>query len=229
MDSIDIEDSVAVMAVRDAPAGGIEVRVSRGAGVRDCWAAKGRIRNVDSAARVLARCRGVTEAIARRYLGQRKSPQRGMGHWVTASRELFIRTGVLFGTQEDGQTPIAPETRSRLAARRFAVEPGAFEFAHLLESEHVFCDLRALVPFAQWFDNGSPKNTRTQIFLAGFSRDSCEDSGNPEEGVPNWVAPEVILVERQRTQIPLNFVTYSCLRTLSDFQSIEEYRAGIGY
>lgn len=217
-------DAIAVMAVRNAPTGGLEVRVAQDRRL-DCWAARARVLTADTRPEVLARCRGITEAEVRRYLDARMTAQRGIGHWVAASREFFLQTGSLFCSRGSSGADVAPEIRFRLMSQRSQVETCPSGFARMLESEDIFCDLRAMLPFTRWSGrDGQSGETATQVFLAGVTASLGASEASPGD----WLAPETLLIEWRRGHVVLDFMAYGCLRVLSDFPGVEALGAEYG-
>lgn len=217
-----------MMVVRNAGGGGIEVRVLRSRGAGEFWAARGRVLEVDMSSKVLARCVSIAEEAAR-HLRHGISPRRCVAHWVAASRELFVRTGKLFGTRRGSSISGSPEIQCRLAAQRSRVEKFPADFATVLESEDVFCDLSPLIPFTKWMDcEDASASAHTQVFLAGVASDLRDEMLTPAGFTRDWLAPELLLVEGRRGRFTLDFMTYACLRTLTDFESVDalsaEYR-----
>ena len=186
MERTQTQEFVAVVPVRDAQAGGMEVFLLRDPGSTRYWFPNSCVRDADVTSKAMARCHGITKAMARHHIDHRKSALNCLGYWVAASRELFVRTGVLFCSQGDLHTPPPPETRSRLVTRRILVETFALEFLSLLEVENLFCDLRFLVPFAKWHTPSVEGSGRTEIFI---TRLSSEHDAWPTDLTGDWVAP----------------------------------------
>lgn len=216
-----------MVAVRDAPAGGIEVFLLRDRASPRYWFPSSRVQDLDASATVMARCHGVTKAMARQYLDHRKSARGCLSHWIAASRELFVSAGLIFCTQGDVSTPLEPATHSRLLAQRPSVEAHALDFGALLKAEDVFCDLRFLVPFAKWHTPCGHGKGRTEIFIARVLR---QGDGYlwQSQTTGDWLAPVGAMVQWQRGRISVDFKTFSCLRMLADFPNVErlfwEYR-----
>lgn len=204
-------------AVRDTELEGIQVLLLRKPGSTRCWFPSTRVGDVDGTSRAAARCYGVTSARARKYFDRRPSC---FGPWVAATRELYVRTGVLFCTQGNSRAPLRSDVRYRLNAQRPLVEKNELDFTTLLESENVFCDLRFLVPFAKWLDSEDPDEARRmQTFLSIFSEEVRICLSNDALG--DWLAPEAAMMQWRRGRLSLDFRTFACLRGLVDFQSTE--------
>lgn len=227
MNGVQTQESVAVVAVRDTPAGGIEVFLLRDPSSTRYGLPSAPVEEIDVSPRLMARCHGITSAIARSCLDHRKPFLRCLGHWIAATRELFVRTGILFCTQGDLHTLPTLETRARLFDQRNCVERHDLDFADLLEAENVFCDLRPLVPFAKWQVPCADGNGRMEMFLSRISPADPIHSW-PSVTMGQWLAPASAMVQWQHGGVFFDFKTFGCLRMLTDFPDADrlfaEYR-----
>ena len=145
------------------------------------------------------------------------SPAYAMGCWVAAARVLLAATGLVFAVREDHRTPVQRKVPRR---ERQAVSGSGLGFANFLVREQLHCDLGRLSFFTQWFDPGSGAAT-TRFFLV---------KAPDELRSPGWVwhVPEQALRFWLNGELLLDFETFACLRTLTDFSScdslLSEYR-----
>lgn len=222
-----IRDAVAVMAVRNAQSGGIEIRVS-GNDSASCWVAVGPVLDADMSPRTLERCKGLDERAVRRHFGPAMTLRQCMAYWVAATRALYVRTGQLACSARDPDAEVGRDIRSRLAAHRAQVETAPADFACVLESEGLYCDLRALLPFTRWSgsrDGSQPTDMR--IFLA--AADPLRKERHLAGLGGTWLTPEALLLQSREGRTALDFMTYSCLRVLSDFSNVETLAEEYGY
>ena len=215
-------DRVALVCVRDSRRFGLQVlsrygAAASGAGSGSLAFPRDRIDDGDHAAPTLERCHDLTGARACRLLGSRMTPAYAMGCWVAAARVLLAATGLVFAVEEDHRTPVQRRVSRR---ERQAVSGSGLDFANFLVREQLYCDLGRLSFFTQWFDPGSGAATR--FFLVKVPDDLRS---------PGWVwhVPEKTLVLWRNGGVLLDFETFACLRTLTDFYScdslLSEYRA----
>ena len=215
-------DRVALVCVRDSRRFGLQVLSrSMAAAARpesgDLSFPRGAIDRGDHAARTLRRCHDLTGARARRLLGHGMRPAHAMGCWVAAARLLLAATGLLFAVR--GERRISLQRRVP-ARERNALSRSGPDFADFLIREHLYCDLGPLLFFTQWVDSGSGQATR--YFLVKVP----DDLRSPGAV---WHVPEKALLLWRDGDLLLDFETFACLRTLTDFSScdslLSEYRA----
>ena len=216
-------DRVALVCVRDSRRFGLQVlstsvtAATASPQSRGLSFPGGRIDSGDHAARTLQRCHDLTGAEARRLLGHEMTPAHAMGCWVAAARVLLAATGLLFAAKGERRIPV----QRRVPAReRQALSRGGADFASFLVREQLYCDLGRLFFLARWVDPGSSHATR--FFLV-------EVPGDVRIGGAVWHVPEKALLLWRDGDLLLDFETFACLRTLTDFSScdslLSEYRA----
>ena len=212
---------VALVCVRDSRRFGLQVlsrsmAAAAGPGSGDLFFPGDRTDSGDHAARTLRRCHDLTGAKARRLLGHEMTPAHAMGYWVAAARVLLATTGLLFAVKGERRIPV----QRRLPPReRQALSGSGLDLANFLIREQLYCDLGRLFFFAQWVDPGSSHATR--FFLVNVP----DDLRSP--GVV-WHVPEKALLLWRDGDLLLDFETFACLRTLTDFSScgslLSEYK-----
>ena len=212
---------VALVCVRDSRRFGLQVlsrsmAAAAGPGSGDLFFPGDRTGSGDHAARTLRRCHDLTGAKARRLLGHEMTPAHAMGYWVAAARVLLVTTGLLFAVKGERRIPV----QRRLPPReRQALSGSGLDLANFLIREQLYCDLGRLFFFAQWVEPGSSHATR--FFLVNVP----DDLRSP--GVV-WHVPEKALLLWRDGDLLLDFETFACLRTLTDFSScgslLSEYR-----
>ncbi len=215
-------DRVALVCVRDSRRFGLQVlsrpmAAAAGPGSRDLSFPGDRMDGGDRAARTLRRCHDLTGAKAHRLLGYEKTPAYAMGCWVAAARVLLAATGLVLAVKGDRRTPVQRRVPPR---QRQAPSGSGADFADFLFREQLHCDLGRLFFFTQWVDLGSDHVTR--FFLVDIP-------GDFRIGGAVWHVPEKALLLWRDGDLLLDFETFACLRTLTDFSScdslLSEYRA----
>lgn len=172
----------------------------------------------DCAPRMIERCRGFDAARARAPFGAQVSPRQAWGFWIAAVRELFEETGVLLAVTASGARP-SPEN---IARNHRALAAGSCSFRALLEQEDLYCDLSSLGYFSHWqtpADN--PVRFDTRFFVALLPREQSPIVTSEEVMHSVWLTPELAMLRCGRGKLPMIFPTFTSLRTLADFESVE--------
>ncbi len=193
----------------------------------------GSVRKEDCSEAILKRCSGRSRRETQRLLGACLSPELSLGHWVAGIRELFEEVGVLLCVAEAGQ-PMnmgQPEVKQRLAEKRKKLMDRSLDFLTLLESERLFCDAARMGYFSHWLTPEEfPIRFDTRFYLAPLPPDQSPLDTSEEVAHSLWIQPERALKLCQEGSLPVIFPTYSSLRTLADFDSLEalfaEYHLG---
>lgn len=191
----------------------------------------GGIGDQDAAEALLKRCCGLSRQDSKRILHADLSPELCLAHWVAAIRELFEEVGVLLCVTEAGK-PINTQQQGlpeRLTGKRRELIEGRINFLTLLESEGLFCDAAGLSYFSHW---RTPEefSTRfdTRFYLTPLPPDQDPLPISEEVAHSIWLTPERALKLCQEGSLPVIFPTFSSLRTLADFDSLDsllaEYR-----
>lgn len=193
----------------------------------------GSVRMEDCSEAILKRCSGRSRRDAQRLLGTRLSPELSLGHWVAGIRELFEEVGVLLCVTEAGR-PVdmgQPGVRQRLAGKRKKLMDRSLDFLALLESEGLFCDAARMSYFSHWLTPEEfPIRFDTRFYLAPLPPDQSPLATSEEVEHSLWIQAERALKLCQDGKLPVIFPTFSSLRTLADFDSLEslfaEYEIG---
>lgn len=191
----------------------------------------GSVRDEDCAEGILKRCRGLSPQDARTILRTELSPELSLAHWVAGIRELFEEVGVLLCVAESG-APVDTNQdglRERWAGKRLQLIDGSLTFLALLESEGILCDAASLRYFSHW---RTPEEfaTRfdTRFYLAALPAGQEPLATSEEVAHSLWVTPDEALRFCESGRLPMIFPTFSALRTLADFDSLDrlfaEYR-----
>lgn len=217
-----------VILLRPAEGGGIEVLLTKRPDAMDFLGGAyvfpgGTVRKDDRSEKLLKRCRGVSPADAKSILGAHLKPDLALGHWIAGIRELFEEVGVLF-CAGDQATPV-----ERLEKKRRQIVCRESSFAAMLEEENLYCDAGRLLYFSHW---RTPEEFAmrfdTRFFIAVLPSDQTPLQRSEEVSDSLWVAPERALKLSAEKKLPVIFPTYSSLRTLADFETVEsvlkEYR-----
>ena len=172
----------------------------------------------------LSRSRGLSTTKAHEILGKQLSPEASLGHWIAGVRELFEEVGILLFVNSEGN-PMSLEgviTRERVAQKRQELIEEVTDFSSFLESEGIYCDLSKLAYFSHWLTPEEfPMRFDTRFFLAPLPSEQCPLSRSQEVTESFWVSPDQALHLYRQGKLPIIFPTFSGLRALADFESME--------
>lgn len=204
-------DRAALVCVRDSRRFGLQAllrsdAVAAGAEEGGGFLPEGGVEEDDCSASVLERCRGLTGREAQRRMGHGMAPAHALGFWAAGARVLFAATGVLLAVEGARRVPVR---RTAPPRERRAPEnpPGIGAFA---APGDLHWDLGGLLFFSRWRDPGS--GAAKAFFLVHLP-------GRVRAPGFVWQVPEKTLLLWRDRRLPLDFETFACLRTLTDFPS----------
>ena len=188
----------------------------------------GTVRKDDYSPEMLRRCHGLTPAKARKIAGAHLKPQEALGFWIAGVREFFEEVGILLAVTEN-ENHLGVTGNSRFSHAHSALLAGTLSFSSFLENEGLSCDLSSLVYFSRW---QTPAHVSmrfdTRFFLARLQGDQSPLPTSPEVAHSLWLTPDQALQLFAKNELPMIFPTFTALRTLADFDSLEslfrEYR-----
>ncbi len=170
-------------------------------------------------------CDGMAEAAAR---FAEMPPSDAVAYHVAAARELFEEAGVLLAREASGDfiSLMGTAERERLAQDRRDVHGGGLSLADIVEREGVRLALDALVPFAHWVT--PPIDVRafdTRFFVARVPphQDAAHDDTETTASV--WMTAADAIARCRRDEIVLPPPTWTTLREIEPFRSVEEVMA----
>jgi 8-oxo-dGTP pyrophosphatase MutT (NUDIX family) len=209
--------------VRPNDTGGFEIFMNRRPERMETYAGihvfpGGRVDPADCSAAMLELTQGLTPAEAQGKLGGELEPERCLGHWVAAARELFEEAGIyLFSPQNGASNHSARQNLpARLAERRPLLQRGDLNLAALLASEQLYCDLRRLNYF---FHRVTPEHYPvrfdTRFYLAALPPEQTPLHSSEEVSESLWISPGDALERSQSGAFPMMPPTIAVLRSLS--------------
>lgn len=191
----------------------------------------GSVRKEDCSEAILRRCRGLSRQEAQKIAHADLSPQLSLGHWVAGIRELFEEAGVLLCVTEAGNSIDMKQEglKGRLSQKRKQLIERSMDFLTLLDSEGFLCDASRLVYFSHWLTPEEfPTRFDTRFYLAPLPPGQNPLPTSEEVVHSLWITPERALKLCREGTLPMIFPTFSSLRTLADFDSLNsllaEYR-----
>jgi 8-oxo-dGTP pyrophosphatase MutT (NUDIX family) len=188
----------------------------------------GRVEQNDYSANMLSVTRGLTPAAAQEKLRSAMAPERCLGYWVAAVRELFEEAGVHFFLRsgDRSEEPSLPEELSaRLASKRAALQRGEIALQDLLASEGLYCDV---APLSYFFHRVTPEHYPvrfdTRFYLAALPVNQTPLHASEEVSESLWIAPDAALERAAAGDYRMMPPTVAVLRTLSAHRSWDEVR-----
>jgi len=155
---------------------------------------------------------------ADRWLGESAAFQ------VAALRELFEEAGILLAMRAAGPIRFSDGAESaRFLEYRAALASGAMSMRELVEREQITLALDRLVWFAHWV---TPEietrrfDTRFFAAVAPEGQHAVHDARETTHG--EWMAPGAAIERCRRDEIALPPPTWTTLRTLARFDSVDE-------
>ncbi len=212
-----------VVLARPDQNGGFEIFMNRRPDKMDTYAGVyvfpgGRVEDSDWSAAMLQLVEGLSAVEAQQILASDLQPERCLGHWVAAVRELFEEAGIqLFEPQGGASNGSAQQTLfERLSEKRASLQHGRIDFPGLLEAEGLICDLRRLSYF---FHRVTPDHYSvrfdTRFYLAALPANQAPLHASEEVSESIWVTPQGAFDRHATGDFPLMPPTLAVLRILA--------------
>jgi len=166
-------------------------------------------------------CDGVDHA--RRQLHE-SDPADAVAYHVAAARELFEEAGVLVARDGTGRiVPLAGAAHERFKRYRGDVHGGRSTFHAIVANEGLRLALDALVLFAHWVT--PPIDTRqfdTRFFMTRVPPEQTPAHDETETTHSIWLTPAAALAQSLRGDIVLPPPTWTTLRELEPFTTVDD-------
>jgi 8-oxo-dGTP pyrophosphatase MutT (NUDIX family) len=167
-------------------------------------------------------CDGIAHA-ARQLAGL--SPAEALAYHVAASRELFEEAGVLLARHAAGEfvSLSGADVHERFKQDRTGVHSGKTTLRAVIERERLRLALDALVLFAHWVT--PPIDTRqfdTRFFMTRVPPHQTPAHDDTETTHSTWLRPADAIAQSLDGEIVLPPPTWSTLRELEPFRSVED-------
>jgi 8-oxo-dGTP pyrophosphatase MutT (NUDIX family) len=214
-----------VVVLRDGPAGPEVFMVRRHEGTAFMGGAHvfpgGRVDAADGDADGTW-CDGVEHAV--RQLDS-LAPAEALGYHVAAARELFEEAGVLLARHPGGDfvSLAAAGDHERLKQDRARVHEGQTTLRAVIAREGLRLTLDTLVLFAHWVT--PPIDSRqfdTRFFMTRVPPDQTPAHDDTETTHSLWARPADAIAQAEGNEIVLPPPTWSTLRELEPFESVDE-------
>lgn len=153
------------------------------------------------------------------------TPAEAIGYHLAAVRELWEEAGVLLALDSGGKcvSLAGAVTQARFKRYRREVHAGSRRFHEIIVSEGLRVALRALVPFAHWVT--PPVDVRrfdTWFFIARVPPDQTAAHDDTETVDSIWITAADAIARCHRDEIVLPPPTWTTLREIERFRSVEE-------
>jgi 8-oxo-dGTP pyrophosphatase MutT (NUDIX family) len=148
-----------------------------------------------------------------------------VAYHVAAARELFEEAGVLLARNASGEFVSLTDaaTRDRFRHDRTAVHSGETTLRTVLERERLRLALDVLILFAHWVT--PPIDTRqfdTRFFVTRVPPHQTPVHDDTETTHSVWMTPSVAIAQSQADRIVLPPPTWSTIRELEPFTTVDE-------
>lgn len=165
------------------------------------------------------------EAVGR--LGEQIEPQRALGLFCCAARELFEEVGILLARTSDGR-PVAPgRVRDDYAARRGAFAEDGEAFGAFLEAEGLTLATDELVWHGRLVTPElSPIRFDARFFVAPLPDGQTLDLDPTEVPEAMWISPSEAIRAAGAESLPIPIPTMAILQGLSEVPSYERLLEG---
>ena len=167
-------------------------------------------------------CDGIDDAV-----GQLSGVDRtdALAYHVAAVRELFEEAGVLLARDADGRTIAlaSPDAHARFRQYRADIHDGRNTLRAVVEREGARLALDSLVHFAHWVT--PPIDVRqfdTRFFATRAPLDQTPAHDETETTHSTWLTPDAALAQAVRGEIILPPPTWTTLRELERFATVDE-------
>ncbi len=188
----------------------------------------GTVHHSDYSPGMLARCRGLDGAEARRILGGAHDPDVALGHWVAVVRELFEEVGILLCVAQSGDAVDLRDdaVQKRIERKRRAIVQRKSDFTAFLESENLFCDLSRAVYLDHWV---TPEvysmRFDTRFYIAALPAHQTSLASSEEVTHSVWIYPAAALAQIHRRDFPILPPTTTVLSELARFSTWDRLRS----
>ena len=151
-----------------------------------------------------------------------------LGHHVAAARELFEEAGVLLARRAGGSMLdfAEPAEADRFHGYRAALAAGSMTLRELVERERLKLAFDRLAWFAHWITPDIEiKRFDTRFFVAASPGGQHPVHDRSETTAGEWMDPADAVARCRRDEIALPPPTWTTLRRLSGFSSVDEVMA----
>jgi 8-oxo-dGTP pyrophosphatase MutT (NUDIX family) len=188
----------------------------------------GRLEAADAAPGVAARCRGLGRIEAARQLRDVQPPERAIGFWVTALRELFEEAGMLLAYGPDAR-PVSAVSIEDVRAHRTRCREDSAAFGRLLVERNLTLATDRVGYWAHWITpEERPIRYDTRFFVAAAWADQVAEPDGLEMVAARWIRPDDALARHEARELVLPLPTQRILASLSQHANVDAILAATG-
>jgi 8-oxo-dGTP pyrophosphatase MutT (NUDIX family) len=185
----------------------------------------GRVEKADAGPGIEARCRGLGRTQAARQLQDVQPPERALGFWVTALRELFEEAGILLAYGSAGR-PVSVAALEDLRAQRTRCREDSAVFGRLLAEHDLALACDRMRYWAHWITpEERPVRYDTRFFVAGAWTEQTAEPDGLEMVAAQWMRPDDALARHEARELALPLPTQRILASLSEHASVDALMA----
>lgn len=173
--------------------------------------------------------RGIDREQAACILQDMSAPEKALGAWVAAVREMFEEVGVLLARKRDG-SPVAgkAEERRRFENYRRLLNRKEMKFIRMLEAEDLFLPLDGLHYFSHWITPEFLPLRYDVRFFAAASPSGQSVAHDGEELIRHvWMRPAAALEEYKAGRMDMILPQIMSLEELSRFRTVADVLASV--
>ena len=179
----------------------------------------------DMEMRVHELCRGVDRDMAADIITDIDTPETALACWVTAIRETFEESGILFACSGgDSLIALDPvDEKERFNRYRDMLNNKSISFIDIMQAENLMLAAEKLHYYSHWitpFPSPIRYDTRFFIALAPENQEVCIDSRELVEYT--WITPEHALGKNRAGNFKMVYPTAVTLRSLASYTSVEQ-------
>ncbi len=171
------------------------------------------------------RCRGMTAEKANRFIPGVNPPQTALASWVTAVRETFEESLLLFAYDSAGE-PVSLEDENqaaRFSEYRRKIYKKEITFNQMVIKENLSLATDRITYLAHWVTPVfSPIRYDTRFFIAKAPAGQTVQHDNRELIRQIWITPADALAQYAKGTFRMVLPTIMTLEELSAFKSIDE-------
>lgn len=190
----------------------------------------GKLDSSDYAPENLALVSGMQPADAARILGGGEPPERSLGFWLAAIRELFEEAGILLCITAEGQGPDlgVPAVQARLTAGRQGVHQRIYSLASLVRELGLRYDPSPLCYLMRWITPVYyPMRFDARYFLCEIPPGQVPTGCSREVSGVRWVAPGEALGRWRAGELKMREPTVTTLMYLARYPNCRSLFASV--